>query len=410
MHYRPRHLESRLREYASFFKAVLVVGARQVGKSSLLAACFPGVRTVLFDARQDLHGARRDPDLFLKNFPPPLILDEIQYAPELLPALKRRLDQESLPGRYLLTGSQHFAVMKDVSESMAERVGILHLSSMTPAEMAGEADRAGNFIGDWLDHPGDLSPDLPLRPEPEGGLARFLWRCSLPGLLDAPDSLVTPYCDSYLATYLERDIRTLGDVRNLADFDRFLRLAAALTAKELNLSQLGREIGIAPATARHWLALLTHGYQWMELPPYHGNAIKRLSRRPKGHLADTGLAATLLRIQSPPGLAAHPLFGALFESFVVTTVVKHGQRRSMEPARYHWRSGGGAKVDLVLEMDGRLYPIEVKAATAVSGHDARGLAAFRDTYPRSAPGLLLYAGDTVRQVSDHAWAVPWRAL
>lgn len=411
MRYRPRHLEAKLRQYASFFKAVLVTGARQVGKTSMLAQTFPGHRSVVFDAREDVQGARRDPDLFLKNFPPPLVLDEVQYVPELLPALKRRLDLEVEPGRYLLTGSQHFSVMRNVAESMAGRVGILHLSSMTPAEMAGRGSEADNFLEQWLAPSVALLPDLAVLPEPPQGLAHLLWRGCLPGLLDAPDEMVSPYLDSYIATYIERDVRVMGDVRELSDFDRFLRLACALTAQELNLSQLGREIGIAPATARHWLQVLIQSFQWLELPAYQGNVIKRLSRRPKGHVVDTGLACTLLRIPSPEALAAHPLFGALFESFVVQTFRKQAERLGMLPGFYHWRSGGGAEVDLVLELDARLYPVEIKASTRLSGHDTRGLMAFRATYPaQSAPGLIVYAGDTVRQVSEGIWAVPWRAL
>ncbi|MBM4395260.1 MAG: ATP-binding protein [Deltaproteobacteria bacterium] len=411
MPYFPRHLEAKLRSFASFFKAVLVVGARQVGKSSLLGATFPGHRTVVFDALADVNGARRDPDLFLKNFPPPLVLFEVQYAPELLSALKRRLEQETQAGRYLLTGSHQLAVMRGVAESMAGRVGILQLPAMTPSEMAGRGAEPDNFIAEWVSRHGEIGPDVPIRPDPEGGLARFLWRGCMPGLLAAPDDLVPPYFASYTATYIERDVRMLGDVRSLSDFDRFLRLVAALTAQEINLSGIGREIGIAPSTARGWLELLKFGFQWRDLPPFPGQLIKRLSRRPKGHLADTGLACALLRIGSPAGLAAHPLFGALFESFVVETVVKNSLRLPVAPGAYHWRSGGGAEVDLVLEIDGRLFPIEVKASTAVSGHDARGLIAFRETYPRaSAPGLIVYAGDLARRVREDVWAVPWRAL
>lgn len=411
MHYRPRHMEDKLFRHASFFKAVAVVGARQVGKSSLLAASFPGHRAIVFDAHSDLYGARQDPDLFLQNFPPPLVLDEVQFVPELLSALKRRLDVETTPGRYLLTGSQQFQVMRGLSESMAGRVGILHLSAMTPAEMAGEGAAPGNFVGDWLERPGTLPPDLPLRAQPQGGLARTLWRGCMPGLLDAPDEVVPAWFESYIATYIERDVRTLGNVRDIGDFDRFLRLAAALTAREINRSQIGREIGVAPGTARGWLELLAGSFQWEELGPWSGNAIKRLSKRNKGHMADTGLACALLRIGSPAALSAHPLFGALFESFVIQTVRKNAERLALSPGFWHFRSGGGAEVDLVLERDGRLYPIEVKTSTRVNGHDARGILAFRETYPvASAPGLIIYCGDTVRRVAPEVWAVPWRAL
>ncbi|MBM4320460.1 MAG: ATP-binding protein [Deltaproteobacteria bacterium] len=409
--YRPRHAEPQLREMAGFFKAVLVVGARQVGKTTLLDQLFLGHRKLVFDPIQDLYAARADPELFLDSFPPPLILDEIQYAPEVLPALKRRLDRMEQPGQYLLTGSQNLAVLRAVAESMAGRVGVLHLEGMSAAEMRDEGREQGWLAG-YLDHPAELLDVVRQSGPAAGPLNLMLWRGSLPGLLEAPDSLVPVFYRSYVETYVQRDVRTMEEIRDVASFDRFLGLAAALTAQEINASQLGREIGIVPSTARRWLNLLLHTYQWHELAPYHGNVVKRLSGKRKGYLADTGLASYLQRISSPQALAVSPLLGALFETWVMGEIRKQFVQLAVPPQAWHWRTGGGAEVDLVLERDGLLYPIEVKCKSSVDGRDARGILAFRETYGegRVMPGLVVFAGTSGYKLGPHALALPWNAV
>lgn len=411
MNYRPRHSEPRLVELARHFKVVLVTGARQAGKSTLLARVFPRHQSFVFDPVQDLYGARRDPDLFLDSFPPPLVLDEIQYAPELLPAIKRRVDRSDANGLYLLSGSQNLAALRSVSESLAGRVGILDLGGLTMDELQGRGEQPGWLEG-FLDDPESLLSRLGGIDEGAGPLPRAMWRGALPGVLDLPDEVVPDYFRSYVATYVERDVRTFEGIRNLADYGRFLQLAASLTAQEVNASQLGREIGVAPLTARRWLDLLTHTYQWLELPPFHGNAVKRVSGKPKGHLRDTGLACSLARVSSPRALLASPAFGALFESWVVNELHRRVSTMRVRPQLYHWRSAGGAEVDLVLERDGRLFPVEAKAATSLSGHDTRGLRAFRETYgdARVAPAVIVFAGDRPYRVNPHTVAVPWNVL
>ncbi len=407
--YRPRHAERKLDQLASFFKVVLVTGARQVGKSTLLEHVFPKHHVVVFDPIQDLYGAREDPDLFLDNFPPPLLLDEIQYAPELLPALKRRVDRTEESGQYLLTGSQNLAVLRTVAESMAGRVGILSLEGMTAAEMT-DAGRRSGWLSSYVEDPESL---LDLEPEAaQDSPARRIWRGSLPGLLDAPDTIVPDYFRSYVQTYVDRDVRSMEDIRQLADFDRFLGLAAALTAQEINASQFGRDVGVSPSTARRWLDLLAHTYQWRELPPYHGNTIKRLSKKGKGYLCDTGLAAYLQRVSSPQALAVSPLLGPLFETWAVNEIHAQFVQFDVPPLAHHWRTAGGAEVDLILERDGALYPIEIKCKSHLSGHDTRGLHAFRATYPRQdvRTGLIVYAGNECYRVNPNTIAVPWSGV
>lgn len=411
MGYLARHAELRLRLLERHFKVVLVTGARQVGKSTLLRHVFPDVRVVVFDAAQDLYGARRDPDLFLENFPPPIILDEVQYAPELLAAVKRRVDAEDRKGLYLLTGSQNLAMLRSISETMAGRVGILPLEPMTPGELAGQGDQPG-WLGVYLDGPDALPDRFAGTLAQLGPLARQLWRGGMPGLLDLPDEVVSDYFRSYVETYVQRDVRMLGDVRELTRFGDFLRLSGALTGQEINAAQLGRDIGVAPGTARKWLDAMLATFQWLELPAYHGSTIKRLSGKRKGLLRDTGLACWLQRITSPEALAASLLLGAVFETAVINHI--HGQfvQLSAAPQAYHWRTAGGAEADLVLERDGKLYPVEVKCKTNLTRNDARGLAAFRATYPagRVMTGLLIHAGTQCYRLDDATIALPWNAV
>ncbi len=409
MRYRTRLAEAKLKDMAGHFKVVLVTGARQVGKSTLLRHVFPEMREFTFDPDQDLFGARADPDFFLDNFPGPLILDEIQYAPELLPALKRRVDRSDEAGQYLLSGSQNLMVLRQVSESMAGRVGILPLEGLSPVEQMEQTDRS-SWLADWLRQP-DVLPAVAEGADARATLPEVLWGGSLPGVLDFPPHLIPDYLRSYVQTYLERDVRTMSNLRNLGDFSRFLGLSAALTAQEINDSHLGRELGVSPPTARQWREVLVHTYQWRELPPFHGNAIKRLSGRRKGHMCDMGLACWLQRITTPEALPVSPYFGAFFESWVVNAIHKEFIRLPLPPAAFHWRTVGGAEVDLVLEQDGRLFPVEVKAGSRLSGHALRGLRAFRETYGEQvATALVVYAGREVYRPARDVIAVPWFCL
>jgi predicted AAA+ superfamily ATPase len=325
--------------------------------------------------------------------------------------LKRRVDSSEARGQYFLTGSQNLALLKTVSESLAGRVGILHLSAMTPRELAREAVDPSwlePFLSGAAPLPDVLPPPFGADPE----LFRALWRGCLPGTLDLPDRLVPDYLRSYVETYLERDVRRTADPGDLTAFGRFLGLSAAMTGQESNDSQAGREVGVSPQTARRWYASLSATYQWLEVPPYTRNAVKRVSRRCKGHLHDSGLACHLQRISSPEALSVSPLLGALFETWVHNALRGQFAALAVAPDVLHWRSAGGAEVDLVLERDGMLFPVEVKCKAHPGGHDGRGLRAFRDTYgpDRVRPALLVHGGTDCYRLDPDTWAVPWTRI
>lgn len=411
MPYLHRHIEQQILESAKHFKAILLLGARQTGKSTLLAHLFPDIKAFVFDPLQDIYRARQDPDLFLESFPAPLVLDEVQYVPELLSALKRKMDQNESKGQYFLTGSQNFNVLRNVAESMAGRVAIFHLEHLSPHEVLGRGQESG-WLSAYLKDPDSFHQNRDTLPSTFFSLLEFLFRGTFPATIELPSSQIPRYMSSYLQTYVDRDVRSMENIQNLTDFNRFLGISASLTAQEINTSQLGREIGVSPQTARRWLDLLSYTYQWFELYPYHGNTIKRLSGKKKGYFKDTGFACYLQAIDSYESLARSPKLGSMFETWAINYMVQQSAAMDVPPKMYHWRTSAGAEVDLILERNGRLYPIEIKCKTHLSGSDLSGLKAFRATYPHQEimTGLVFYAGSEVYKLDEHTLAIPWNIL
>jgi uncharacterized protein len=408
MHYKDRILASKLLRMTQRFPVVVVSGARQVGKSTLLGHVLAKWDTVVLDPAIDVGNARADPDLFLDNHRAPLVLDEIQFAPELVAAIKRRVDQARRPGQYVVTGSQQWSVLKSASESLAGRAVFLDLEGFSLAEIA-EAATEDHWLKRYLDDPDAFVATAFRRLDLPRTLYEQLW-C---GFLPEADSLeadwIGEFYRAYLRTYIERDVRLISDVSDWQQFGRFVRLTAALTAQEINFSQLGRDIGINPQTAQRWLAMLRATFQWFEAPAYHGNTIKRISGRPKGYFADTGLACSLQMITTPQTLSGHPLVGPLFETAVVAEIRKLSATLTTPPAIYHWRSYSGPEVDLLLERDGRWHPIEVKLSTRLTAADARGLSRFRQAHPNLAiaPGLVIAPIRATQRLNDFDHAIPW---
>ncbi len=412
--YHVRLATARLSALLRAFPAVVVAGARQVGKTTFVRHVL-GDRGdyVVFDPVIDVENARRDPDLFLdqhRRFP--LVLDEIQYAKELLPALKRRIDRDRAPGRYVLTGSQQWQVLTSLSESLAGRVVFLDLEGLCLAEIADAAHPRGvkSWIERWLASPERyLEAEHPRLEDRDRPLFERLWRGFLPEADAIERDVVPDFHTAYQRTYIERDARLLGDVSDWQEFGRFFRLAAALTAQEVNQSKLGRDIGITPQTARRWLDMLVATFQWHEVPAWSGNTVKRVSQRPKGYLSDTGLACAALRISSPSALADHPAVGPIFETAVVGEVRRLMSVMSPRPLIHHWRAHAGAEVDLLIERDGILFPLEVRLTTRPSADDARGIAAFRAAHPRRriAPGVVVTPSPRAVRLTKTEIAIPW---
>jgi hypothetical protein len=411
--YLERCATERLRQLFAAFPVVVVSGARQVGKTTLLRHAFPDLDYVVFDPSLDVENARSEPDLFLHGHRPPLILDEIQYAPELVSALKRRIDEaEARPGMYLVTGSQQWQVMQTLAESLAGRAAFLDLQGFSLQELAG-ADARSGWLEPWLHDPDGF---MAAQPQPakfaERPLWEWLWRGTMPGAHGLDLALVPDFWTGYHRTYVERDARMAGAVDDWQRFGQFVRLMSALTAQEVNASQLGRDIGVTPQTARRWLAILAGTFQWIEHPAFSRNTVKRVSSKPKGYLTDTGLVCYHAHISSPAALGGHPLAGALFETALVNEVRKRASLLPGSTAFSHWRSAGGAEIDLLLERDGVLHPFEVKLTGNPLRRDASGIAAFRKSHPelRVGKGALLCGVERPFWVTEDVAALPWNLI
>lgn len=411
MKYHQRLIDAKLRAYVESFACTLLTGARQVGKSTLLNKRFgKSFRAFVFDPVQDLYGVKQDPDLFLRNNPPPLILDEIQYVPELVPALKRYIDRERRPGMYLITGSQQWHVLRHLAESLAGRVAMLELPAFCLREMK---DLTGpDWLVEWLDlAPAGVDEALAALCRHQClhlSATQRIWHGGFPEVQRLKAGVIPGWMQGYVSTYFQRDVRALLGVRDETQFSAFLSLCASLSAQECNYNQLGRDIGLSSPSAKRWIGVLRGTFQWLEVASFSPNHIKRLSGKPKGYLTDTGLACYLLRLSSPEAVQGHPAFGALFETLVVTEFYKRLQQLALVPGLYHYRQHSGAEVDLIVEKDGLLYPIEIKASSQARPVDARSISIFQEKLgPAAQPGLVIYAGSEVLRLNERCIAVPF---
>jgi len=369
------------------FSAVLVTGPRQSGKTTLLQEELGprGYAFVSFDDPVVREFAQEDPNGFLDGFKDKaLVLDEVQYVPQLFSYLKVRIDADrARHGRFILTGSQQFQMMKNVSDSLAGRVAVLELLPFALEELS---DRVAPTAAEQIWRGG--YPPVVLNPE-----ARELW------------------LRSYLSTYLERDVRQLQNIRDLAQFQSFLTLCAAAHGQEINLARLSRECGISQPAARQWIGVLTASYIVQLMPPYHNNLGKRVIKSPKLYFLDSALAAELTRQPSADALWTGPMGGAFFEGWVVTETIKFQKARAGRADIYFWRSHDGLEVDLIIESGGRIHAIEIKQTATPSSHHTATLRRFRDLAGSSAIKSLVLVCN-VREsmrLADRVEAIPWHA-
>lgn len=353
-----RKSEPTLRKMFDQFPAVLLTGPRQSGKTSLLKTLYPESSYVTLDDRSVAAAANTTPEAFLSGFKEPVILDDVQYAPDLFRALKVRIDQHKKPGRFLLTGSQVFAMMQGVSESLAGRCGILTLSSLS-----------------WLER--KSSPNI-------GSVEDFLFLGGFPELHAGKVEREFWYA-AYVATYLERDVRNILNVGDLGDFNRFLRAAALRTSQVLSYSDMARDVGISPATAKKWLSVLVSSGQIFLIESYHRNRGKRLVKSPKLVFADTGLACYLMGFKSKQDILSSPLAGALWETFVTNQIIRHYASQGKRSPLWYWRTPYGQEVDLIIEEGGgKLTAIECKLSEHPTTKDCAGLRALEAFYGKNS--------------------------
>jgi predicted AAA+ superfamily ATPase len=404
--YKNRLLESKLKKVGNHFPVIVLTGARQTGKTTLLEHLLSEAEHITFDPIIDIGNARQDPEFFLQNLKLPALLDEVQYAPELLPPIKRMVDKIKTPGQFWLTGSQNLQVLRDISESLAGRAALLNLQPMTLGELK---QQPNTWIIDYLQNPAKFLQAKYNRITYTENVYELLWRGGYPGMAELTVDLIHEAFSAYVHTYIERDIRKIGEISDWQQFSRFVQLIANLTAQEINFSQLGREIGISSKTSENWLNILIDTYQWHNIPAYSGNTIKRISSKPKGYFIDTGLACYLMHITSAKALAGHPRLGALFETYVAQELLKQLSLFPGNPAIYHWRSYAGAEVDLIIEFDNKIFPIEIKCKTNLTKRDVTGIKAFRNTYSHLniEPAIIIAPVTTTYHLTPECFVVPF---
>jgi uncharacterized protein len=405
--YLPRILEDFFVKASTQFPVMLLSGARQVGKTTFLRHIMQKNqdlqrRYVTLDDPLILNLAKEDTALFLKRYPAPVIIDEIQYAPELLPYIKMAVDQQRTPGQFWLTGSQQFHLMKGVSESLAGRVGIVQLLGLSQRELSRKIDDTPFMPFHRVfttGHTPSLQNDL-------ATLYHSIWRGSFPAIATDASLNRELFYSSYVQTYLQRDIRDLAKVGDEMAFFRFLRATAARTAQLLNLAELARDADIAPNTAKQWLSILQASNLVYLLEPYFNNVTKRLVKTPKLYFLDTGLCAWLTEWSSPATLEAGAMSGAIFETWVVTELLKSWYHRGLRAPFYFYRDKDQKEVDLLISQDGTLYPIEIKKSASPNKSAIRHFAALHQLGLPIGPGGVICLVSEPLPLDEQNWAIP----
>jgi predicted AAA+ superfamily ATPase len=383
-----RHIETVFRQLATQYPVVTVVGPRQSGKTTLARMVFPDHPYVSLEDPDVRRFAAEDPRGFLAQYQGGAVIDEIQRAPQLPSYLQTMVDARPTPGRYILTGSQQFELMTQVSQSLAGRTALLRLLPLTLAEVASMA---------------------PLDPAGLMALPDCLLKGFYPRIHDQNLDPSQAMAD-YFSTYVERDLRQLATVHHLSQFELFVRLCAGRTGQLLNLNSLANDAGISQPTARAWMDLLQTSFIVHLLPPWFVNASKRLIKSPKLYFHDTALACWLLGLRTPEQVRRDPLWGALFENFVINEALKDRYNRAENSPIYFYRDSDGNEVDLLIPVGRQVHGVEIKAGATVNSDYFKGLQRFNAHHPNVLGSACVVFGGQHAQMRDPWPALPWLNL
>jgi predicted AAA+ superfamily ATPase len=359
--YKTRIIEKTLKEAVKSFPVVFIGGPRRSGKTTLSKSFLKGYNYVLLDEIDVRSLAVEDPRGFLEKYPPPVIIDEIQNALELLSHIKARIERDKKPGQWILIGSQQWTLMKGISETLAGRIAILHLLPFSLEEVQNTA-RFQLSDADKLMHFLFQASVLPKRAIPVG---KWILQGGYPEVVLNRGISRKLWFSSYLQTYVDRDVRSYIKQSNLHDFERFVKLLAARTAQELNCSTLSRDIGVSVPTIKSWLTLMEASGIIFFLMPYYKNLGKRIIKAPKCYFVDTGIVSYLVGLQSEQHALSGPMSGALFETACVVQFYKRFSALADPCSLYYYRSTDGLEVDLLIETAQMIYPIEIKLSSTI---------------------------------------------
>ena len=368
-----RQISSELSATAAEFPVVTIIGPRQAGKTTLARMQFPDHAYANLEAPEIRLLAMSDPYAFFSQFPPPVIIDEIQRVPELLSVIQVLADNSLLRGQFILTGSHQLRLQEAVSQSLAGRTALLRLLPLSISELGAAGITCERD--------------------------EYIYQGFMPRLYSEavnPTRLYRNYCQ----TYIERDIRQMINIRRLTDFEHFMRLLAGRIGQVLNLNSLASDLGVSSTTLKEWLSVLESSHAIFRLNPYFENFGKRIIKSPKVYFTDVGLASYLLGIESPAHAARDPLIGSLFENMVVIEALKSRLNAGREPELYFYRDNKGNEVDLLFRQNRRLIPIEIKSAMTFNTEFVKGITRFLKIASTAQKGYIVYAGDLTPELPD----------
>ena len=381
-----RQATSKVKQLAEQFRAVMIMGPRQSGKTTLAKMSFPDKPYASLETPSVRQFAMEDPIQFLAQFPNGAILDEIQRVPALLSWLQQNLDDTpTVKGKFILTGSNNLLLLESVTQTLAGRVGHIELLPFSVAELSA----LPNALDD---------------------VNKLLWSGAYPPV-QADGISPNDWFASYIRTYIERDVRQIKNIGNLLLFERFLSLCAGRVGQELNFTQLSNEVGADVKTIQSWMGILQASYIVYLLPPFFKNFNKRLTKTPKLYFYDTGLACNLLRISDPNILIQHPFKGALFENFLVTELLKNRFNQGQRSNLYFWRESSGNEIDVLIDEGLRQIPIEIKSGQTINSDWLKGLK-YWQTLTKQSTGnsYVIYGGDDIQNRSEGIIIQGWKEI
>ena len=399
--YIKRALEKRILTANEQRRALILTGPRQVGKTTVLKHLAGKERSyVTLDNPIERETAVNEPALFLERHKPPVIIDEIQYAPDLLSYIKMYVDEHQNKGDFWLTGSQKFHLMKGVSESLAGRIAVIEMYGLSQSEIDGEENAP--FV---CDHEEMIRRHKTRKAQSLSDMYERIFNGSMPEAYTGGFDRGEFYSD-YVNTYLERDIRSLTQVANELDFLRFMTACAARTSEMVNYADLAKDIGITAPTAKQWLSVLVSSGIVVLIQPYFNNRLKRAIKSPNMYFMDTGLAVYLTRWDSPKTLEVSAMSGKIFETYVVSEILKSYHNAGKQPPVYYYRDTDGKEIDLILEYNGTVYPIEIKK-TGNPGKDViKNFDVLKNSGMLVGEGAVVCLYDNVLPLDKNNWIIP----
>lgn len=378
-----RNLAETISRAIKQFPVLTVTGPRQSGKTTLLRFQFPEYQYVNLEEPDIREWADGDPRNFLNEYKKNVIFDEIQRVPSLFSYLQSKVDEYNIPGQFILSGSQSFLLNEKISQSLAGRAAVLNLLPLSFSELE-KSGYGGKKINNYL------------------------FQGFFPRIYDQQIEPILFY-NSYINTYVERDVRLIKNITSISDFTRFLKLCAGRTGQLLNISAIATECGISVNTARGWLSLLEQSFIVFLLRPYHKNFNKRLVKMPKLYFFDTGLVCSLLEIENEKQLATHYLRGSIFENFVITELLKFRLNSGKSSNLYFWRNNHGNEIDCIVEMASKPVAVEIKSGETFSADFLKGLNYWKNlTGNSNEPGWVIYGGELNRKLQDNTFLLSWK--